>query len=870
MTGQPREKFADVVIKELKDNALDACEAAGVAPEVRLETNVVGGYINISVSDNGPGISPEVVMRILDYDTRTSDKAPYRSPTRGTQGNALKTVIGIPHALGSKAPIIIESCGVRHQIKPQVLSGGDVRIEHERETMSQLLGNRVAVMLPAYGQDLDAGFWAAAFALVNPHVSLRLGLANEHDVWGFGGMGQVYRSAAEFRKFIPTDPIPAHWYDAEALDQLIGAHNLHARNGGRDLPLGEFIRNNFRGLTSTRKAKDVASYLPSISHLSDFEKQPSEVPVLLDAMQRLSTPPSHNILGAVGKGHFRKRFEEWYGLRRFWHKHLKGAMYGLPYRFEVAVAETDLPGNLFTAINYSPTFDDPFDDASFDVDGRLVHGLKDFLTFAHASPTHVVRWGEIVDEDKPSLAVVVHLITPAPRFLDLGKSSLQLPPDVQEAMQGALWACVRDLYKEGERRLKSASRALRQEQTAVRANDMSLRDAVFKVVPAAAAHTRGGAKLPVGVRRLFYAVRDMISDHTSKRLDSESAYNYFSQTLVPDYQREHGVIEGLYYDPRGRLHEPHMGNRVDLGTREVEAYDFPDYVFDKILFVEKRGQYPLLAEAKIGERFDMAIITGEGFATTAARELLRSARKDQDYQIFVLHDADPAGYNIARTVREETRRMPGYNIKVIDLGLTVEQALEMELEPEEFIRQNQLPKGLLEELEEGSDAYEFFTGEEMTIRKQNGKLKTVWRCKRIELDKMTAPQAIEHLESALARGGIRPKLIPPDDVLPELADDIYREEHTLWVVKALHELVSLPNIQQTLADKYKDKFELENSNQRIKEEFEEDDSLSWRAALRLSLEASQEQHAQDLKALVREKVIEVLKEAKPTDEGDKP
>ena len=852
MTGQPREKFAAVVIKELKDNALDACEAAGVAPEVGIETSVVGAYIIITIADSGPGIAPEIVRRILDYDTRTSDKAAYRSPTRGTQGNALKTVIGIPRALGSKAPIIIESCGFRHEIKPRVLSGGDVRIEHEQETTSHRPGTRVTVVLPAYGQDLDAGFWAAAFSIVNPHLSLRLGLANERVVWDFDEIRQIYRSTTDFQKFIPTDPIPAHWYDAEALAQLIGAHNLHARNGSKDLPLGEFIRDNFRGLASTKKAKDVARCLPGIRHLSDFEEQPSEVPVLLDAMQRLSTPPSHNILGAVGKDHFRERFEEWYGLSRFWYKHLKGEMYGLPYRFEVAVAETDLPGALFTAINFSPTFDDPFAKVAFSVDELPRFGLKDYLYKAHALPASA-------NEDGPGgVAVAVHLVTPAPRYLDLGKSSLQLPTLVRDAIQTALWACVKNLYKEGERRRKSAARSRRQEEKEARANDMSIRDAVFKVMPAAVEHTSGGGRLPVGVRRLFYAVRDRISDHTSKRLDSENSYKYFSQTLVPDYQREHGVIEGLYYDPQGRLHEPHTGNRVDLGTREVEAYEFPNYVYDKILFVEKKGQYPLLAEAKIADRYDMAIITGEGFASTAARELLRSARKDQDYQIFVLHDADPAGYNIARTVRKETRRMPGYNIEVIDLGLTVEQALEIELEPEEFVRHNRLPKGLLEELEEGSDAHEFFTGEEMKIRKEDGKLKTVWRCKRFELDKMTAPQAIEHLESALARAGVRPKLIPPDDALPELAEDIYREEHARWVVNALHELVSLPEIQQMLADKYKDQFELENSKQRIKEEFEEDDSLSWRAALRRSLEASQEQHAEELKPLVREKVIEAL------------
>ncbi len=385
-------------------------------------------------------------------------------------------------------------------------------------------------------------------------------------------MGQIYRSATAFQKFIPTDPIPAHWYDDEALAQLIGAHNSQARIGDKDIPLGEFIRGNFRGLASTKKAKEVARCVGGISHLSDFEKHPSEVAVLLDAMQRLSAPPSHNILGAVGKDHFRERFEEWYCVKRFWYKHVKGEMYGLPYSFEVAVAETEFFGDLFTAINYSPTFDDPFAKAAFRVDEwPYYYGLKNFLHKAHAFPTSA-------NEDAPGgVAVAVHLITPAPRYLDLGKSSLQLPIPVREAIQTAMWACVKDLYKEGERRRKNADRSRRQEEKEARANDMSLRDAVFKVMPAAIEHTTGGGRLPVGVRRLFYAVRDLIGDLTSKRLDSDSAYNYFSQTLVPEYQKEHGVIKGLYYDPRGRLYEPHTGNSVDLGTREVEAYEFPNY-----------------------------------------------------------------------------------------------------------------------------------------------------------------------------------------------------------------------------------------------------------------------------------------------------
>jgi hypothetical protein len=65
----------------------------------------------LSIKDNGRGIPPVAVQSILDFRTRTSNKAAYRSPTRGLQGNALKTVIGTPYALGSRQPLVIEAKG---------------------------------------------------------------------------------------------------------------------------------------------------------------------------------------------------------------------------------------------------------------------------------------------------------------------------------------------------------------------------------------------------------------------------------------------------------------------------------------------------------------------------------------------------------------------------------------------------------------------------------------------------------------------------------------------------------------------------------------------------------------------------------------
>jgi DNA topoisomerase VI subunit B len=98
-TGHPPADWPLVVLKELVDNALDACEEAGIAPEVAVRVGAHG----ITVIDNGPGIPPAVIENILDFSVRVSSREAYISPCRGAQGNALKTIIAMPFALDGEA-----------------------------------------------------------------------------------------------------------------------------------------------------------------------------------------------------------------------------------------------------------------------------------------------------------------------------------------------------------------------------------------------------------------------------------------------------------------------------------------------------------------------------------------------------------------------------------------------------------------------------------------------------------------------------------------------------------------------------------------------------------------------------------------------
>lgn len=428
--------FAAVVLKELLDNALDACETAGVAPEVDIAVDdMVGGPLVIEVSDNAGGIPPEMVAEILDFDIRVSDKSPYASPTRGQQGNAWKTILGIPYALGGRDPVVIEAQGVRHTLRAGLDPAEEVVLDHEGKEIAPTQGTTVRVTLPPTGQVFEPELWVRGAALYNPHALLRLSYQGD---WVGETLEEMYkptvRELEKFNKVKPKDLTSAHWYDTAALEKLIYTHIKDARDGGRDLPLGEFIR-QFRGLKRPERAKAVRTALTfSVNRLSDFAEMAEErrrwaIQELLVHMQGASEPPTYRVLGKLGREHFRVRFDEMYELvdpARFWYQNVEGTQYGMPYRFEVALAETEDPGHLFTGINYSPAFGDPFGEMLFRTEVSSTIGLKNLLKQLHVLPYESIwaTYGREIDEEQPHTVVAIHFISPVVRYKDLGKSTI--------------------------------------------------------------------------------------------------------------------------------------------------------------------------------------------------------------------------------------------------------------------------------------------------------------------------------------------------------------------------------------------------------------------------------------------------------------
>jgi DNA topoisomerase VI subunit B len=196
----------------------------------------------LTIADNGPGLPRDIVRRILNFSTRTSDKAVYRSPTRGAQGNALKTVLGIPWALGVRAPLVIEAQGRRHGITVSVDPAGNVHVDHAETAIARHPGTRITVTVPTEDQDCDLPHWCRAFALFNPHVSVQIcqGTDGEYACLPLeDDRGDLYQSSVpfpgEWRKYLSTDLTSAWWYSPEDLTRLVFSHIGAWHHGGPDL-----------------------------------------------------------------------------------------------------------------------------------------------------------------------------------------------------------------------------------------------------------------------------------------------------------------------------------------------------------------------------------------------------------------------------------------------------------------------------------------------------------------------------------------------------------------------------------------------------------------------------------------------------------
>ena len=322
-TGHSVHDWPLVVAKELIDNALDACEEAEVEPEIA----VIVEKNTIVVQDNAGGLGAETIDSVLDYTIRVSSREAYVSPTRGAQGNALKTILAMGYVLdrdpaadryvldpgngGDRAGVtIIESRGVEHRIEFRVDHvNNQPRIVHTTAPSPVEVGTRFTVHWPPstlleYAADRFRRL-VLAYLWFNPHLTVR-------GIWFGHEFINVKATNPNWEKWRPRNPTSAHWYDEARLQRYLGAHVARDRDLGQRRTVREFI-GEFRGLSGTAVQRKILTEVgcshQSLANFFGADRVNGDgIAKLLAAMRQFSKPVAPKHLGIIGAEHFKQRF----------------------------------------------------------------------------------------------------------------------------------------------------------------------------------------------------------------------------------------------------------------------------------------------------------------------------------------------------------------------------------------------------------------------------------------------------------------------------------------------------------------------------------------------------------------------------------
>ena len=308
-TGHDLHVWPLVIVKELIDNALDACEEAEIAPTISITVTKGGSII---IEDNGPGIPAKTIQSVLDYAIRVSStRSLLCSPTRGQQGNALKTILPMGYVMDDSGEdacgeTIIEAHGLAHRIAFEVDHiKQEPKITHTTKPSKVVKGTRITVTLPKLMS-----------------ARLHLDISNAKDVfWSLPKVLCVAQSASDSQGQMERQSPHQHQGVESELEKmaavvanvpaLVRCQPLPSLHGGTHCqsrapsPSGNLFQ-EFRGMTGTAKQKKVlaeigASHVSLHNYFGPHKANTKNIKKMLASLKRHTKPVGLPILASSGK-----------------------------------------------------------------------------------------------------------------------------------------------------------------------------------------------------------------------------------------------------------------------------------------------------------------------------------------------------------------------------------------------------------------------------------------------------------------------------------------------------------------------------------------------------------------------------------------
>lgn len=746
LTGMEENEWPLVILKELIDNALDAVDQINKDKTIFIDLHENG----ITVWNSGVEIEEEDLKTIHDFKVFVSSTHLYRLPTRGAQGNALKTLIGLAYVTGGKLTFHFHNKDIVYhpdeaKIKASIISFNKEVIKNENEMFGVTFSG-----IPPYLNTISRVWF---YSIFNPDVTFKIKnvqilqfLKNPNEGNYLLSEGEKNEKFAQNEitvfdaKVLPVSKAVkkpfVHWHSIESFNNLLQAIAMKHSS----MTTKEFVKvfGNTRGVLSslTNFPKKIKNFKEeNVSKLYNFLIENCKIPgpvVLKTAFLQESLSKQLRIY----------KFKKACGFQQ-------GS--SIPVVVQGALVKWDSSAECICGINNSVPYGlSPF---SFNYK-RVPKFFKPHLG--------TNNFGSILKEfyEAEGVAIILHVISPYFEFLDKAKSNIIGDRFSKLLLKKVLEPLAKPVIRE-VRRTKREAKA-QDSATFIHHKTPPKKTLMKKHFKEAFERASGGYL--VTARQVYYVLHEIINRKYGISLN-DSDYNILTQQICTEMAKKDDKVEVLLlFENRGRFKDP-LGKEVPLGTKDVRkhirnihtnsichhatiTYDLDDrYMFNKALFVEKNGISIILEQVGLLKKMNLAIMSSQGFGNRASKELINHLL-EQDITVYALSDCDIHGYRIFDRLAYGSKTYEK-ELKVKRLGLTVGDIKE--LNKIHLAEEKQYKKPVRDTSSLTDEEKEFFFIEPGNF----------YKLRRVELNALTTPELIAFIKKHIPEE----PLIPPEDVL---------------------------------------------------------------------------------------------------------
>ena len=659
-TGRPPHEWDLYILKELLDNALDAdetfwCHDKTNFPAIHIHVEYIPiselrtQQLFIQVS-NRMEFPVAQLENIFDTGWYTSRKAFIKGLTRGALGNALKTLLGIPYALRHRVagdwspalkPLSIR-CGEMEYLPRYLIDSlaQTVKFDYEKKKRSRVSGTVISLGLDHFEQERprtieDIALLALQYHLCNPHVQFSWSVSIDGCEW----MREYAPDGQWTSKF--CGPAPIHWYEPTAFQDVLGS--LYRKQFGEKDDGVISLERIYQSFVPPNRTSALAiEQTFGKQGMTAAEIEGPAATQLYHLLLRNSRRVDLLQPGRIGAEHVCRIIAEALPVKGdVFYTYQTSDDLDMPFVVEVAAAYVEEgKRQLWTAINYTPTYGDPFQSRYLRppllADDQVL-GLRGFLD----------AYG--MTEETPIL-LFLHLISPKIEHHDFSKTEINHLP-----FRKALGVVL-------DRLLTTLKQAQEEEELQLQETVHQIVEAIFRAVETNERFVMDQLLEKVRLRLQDYAMY-------AQWLNGPGAFARL-QAAILDYLGKNALLAQKFArTTAGTVTIPlHPDRHFTLAAEHLSQEVLSKHHANKILYIQERALEAVAIENRWLCRMDMALLHNPA-TPEALQDALTACLMKCDVPILIWHNADEQGRELSEQIKMWLEKKTFDISRVIDLGL---------------------------------------------------------------------------------------------------------------------------------------------------------------------------------------------------------